>query len=104
MESQSYDVDSTTGGWTKSAGLDHSARFDPNEMPTVNSTNPHYNPAPLSSNGSLNESAVHKAATELKKGQQHAEDIITKSKRVLQNQCKCKRADCAPQLTHPTDD
>jgi len=85
MESQSYDVDSTTGGWTKSSVIDHTARFDPNETPTVNSTNPNYHPTP-SSNGSMSEPAVSKATTELKKGQQHAEDIITKSKRVLQHQ------------------
>ena len=90
MESQSYDIDSTTGGWTKTSHIDHSPRtYDSSETPTVNSTNPNYHPS-STVNGSMNESVASKATTELKKGQQHAEDIITKSKRLLLQQCKCK--------------
>ncbi|UJR10633.1 hypothetical protein I4U23_014830 [Adineta vaga] len=86
MESQSYDIDSTTGGWTKTSAVDHPSRsYDLNETPTVNSTNPNYNP-PSSLNGSTSETVGHKATAELKKGQQHAEDIITKSKRLFQQQ------------------
>jgi len=92
MEAQSYNVDSTTDGWTKSSFNDHSTRHDPNETPTVNSTNPNYHPTPTTNNhswdktNSVIETAADKAKGELKKGQQHAEDIITKSKRLLQQQ------------------
>ncbi|CAF3319179.1 unnamed protein product [Rotaria socialis] len=92
MESQNYDVDSTTNDWNKSSSNDHSIRHDPNEMPTVNSTNPNYHPASTTNNHSWEknsstiETNVDKAKEVLKKGPQRAEDIITKSKRVfLQN-------------------
>ncbi|CAF1969444.1 unnamed protein product [Rotaria magnacalcarata] len=92
MESQNYDVDSTTNDWNKSSSNDHSIRHDPNEMPTVNSTNPNYHPASTTNNHSWEknnstiETNVGKAKEGLKKGPQRAEDIITKSKRVfLQN-------------------
>lgn len=97
MEPQSYDIDSTTSGWTKASLIDHPSRYDPNETPTVNSTNPNYQPTSTTNNGnhstweknhSTIETAVEKSKGELKKGQQHAEDIITKSKRILTRQCK----------------
>jgi hypothetical protein len=87
MESQSYDIDSTTMGWEKAPLKDHSTRFDPNETPTVNSTNPNYHPTSTLNNSAV-ETAANKANGELKKGQQHAEDIITKSKRLVKHQCK----------------
>ncbi|CAF1065937.1 unnamed protein product [Adineta steineri] len=87
MESQSYDVDSTTVGWNKSPVMDHSSRFDPNETPTVNSTNPNYHPSSsTTTHNSVTETAANKATAELKKGQHHAEDIITKSKRLMKQQ------------------
>lgn len=96
MEPQSYDIDSTTSGYTKASLIDHSTRYDPNETPTVNSTNPNYQPTSTTNNGnhsweknhSTIETAAEKTKGELKKGQQHAEDIITKSKRLLTRQCK----------------
>jgi len=94
MEPQSYSIDSTTDGWNKKSFNDHSTRYDPNETPTVNSTNPNYQPTSTSNNhsweknNSVIETAADKAKGELKKGQQHAEDIITKSKRLLNQQCK----------------
>ncbi len=90
MEPQSYSVDSTTDGWNKISSPDHSSRYDQNEAPTVNSTNPNYHPASPSNNNhhSIHEPTVDKVKTDLKKGQHHAEDIITKSKRLLQQQCK----------------
>jgi ElaB/YqjD/DUF883 family membrane-anchored ribosome-binding protein len=92
MEPQSYTIDSTTDGWNKKSFNDHSTRYDPNETPTVNSTNPNYQPTSTSNNhsweknNSVIETAADKAKGELKKGQQHAEDIITKSKRLLNQQ------------------
>jgi len=87
MEFQSHDIDSTTGGWNKIPTNDHLTRHDPNETPTVNSTNPHYHPTSTTTNHhSVLDTTVDKAKTDLKKGQQHAEDIITKSKRLLQQQ------------------
>jgi len=95
MEPQSYDIDSTTGEWNKISSTDHSTRYDPNETPTVNSTNPNYHPvSPTSTTNnhhSIHETAVDKVKTDLKKGQHHAEDIITKSKRLLKQQCKSFR-------------
>jgi hypothetical protein len=95
MDAQSYDIDSTTDGWNKKSLYDHStSRYDPNETPTVNSTNPNYQPTSTTNNhsweknNSVIETAADKAKGELKKGQQHAEDIITKSKRLLNQQCK----------------
>jgi len=91
MEAQSYSIDSTTDEWNKN---DHSTRYDPNETPTVNSTNPHYHPTNNQNwekNTSVIETAADKAKGELKKGQQHAEDIITKSKRLIKRQCKLNR-------------
>lgn len=94
MEAQSYNIDSTTDSWNKSSLNDHTTRFDPNETPTVNSTNPNYNPTPSTNNhtwektNSVIETAADKAKEELKKGQQHAEDIVTKSRRLLKQQCK----------------
>jgi ABC-type multidrug transport system fused ATPase/permease subunit len=92
MEPQSYSIDSTTDSWNKKSFNDHSTRYDPNETPTVNSTNPNYQPTSTSNNhsweknNSVIETAADKAKGELKKGQQHAEDIITKSKRLLNQQ------------------
>jgi hypothetical protein len=92
MDGQNYNIDSTTDGWNKIPSNDHSTRYDPNETPTVNSTNPNYHPTSSTDNynwektTSTIETAADKAKGELKKGQQHAEDIITKSKRLLQQQ------------------
>jgi hypothetical protein len=100
MDAQSHDIDSTTTNnnneWHKTASsfAEQAARFDPNELPTVNSTNPNYQP--LSNNSShywdktqsTAESVADKTKSELKKGQQQVEDIITKSKRILKQQCK----------------
>ena len=97
METHSYTADSTTDTWNKSSLNDQSSRFDPNETPTVNSTNPNYQPGTNLNNNnweksnSTLETAADKAKGELKKGQQHAEDIITKSKRLLKQQCKFKQ-------------
>jgi hypothetical protein len=80
MEAQHFNIDSTTDGWTKSSLSDHSSRYDPNETPTVNSTNPNYQPTNNHSwdkNNSVIETAADKA-----------EDIITKSKRLFNQQCK----------------
>jgi hypothetical protein len=97
MEPQTYNIHSTADEWTKdipSSNHDHSNRYDPNETPTVNSTNPNYHPSSTSNtntwdkNNSTIETAADKAKGELKKGQQHAEDIITKSKRLIAQQCK----------------
>jgi len=92
MAAQSYNIDSTTNEYNKSSFNDHSTRYDPNETPTVNSTNPNYHPTSPTNNhswekpNSVIETAADKAKGELKKGQQHAEDIITKSKRLIQQQ------------------
>lgn len=103
MDHQNYDVDSTTTEWIKkssvdsSSNIDYSSRMDPNEIPTVNSTNPNYHPSSTNNthqwdkNSSVNDANIDKVKGDLKKGQQQVEDIITKSKRILGQQCKCER-------------
>lgn len=86
MENQSEFIDSTTTSLDPFSLHAHPARYDPNETPTVNSTNPNYNP-PSSVSQAFDE-ASEKAKTEFKKGHQQVEDIITKSKRVIKQQCK----------------
>lgn len=86
MEPQNDNIDSTTNGWNNNSSNDHLTRHDPNETPTVNSTNPNYHPANNHSwekSHSIMETNVEKAKNELKKGQQQAEDIITKSKKLF---------------------
>jgi hypothetical protein len=80
MNPQSYDIDSTT-----MSNNDYSNRYDSNEKPTVNSTNPDYHPSSTNweTNNPVIDSVGNKAQTELKKGQHQAEDIITKTKKVV---------------------
>jgi hypothetical protein len=63
---------------------------DSDETPTINSTNPDYHPTSTTNNWETNnpvvDSIANKGKTELKKGQQQAEDIITKTKRVIKQQ------------------
>jgi hypothetical protein len=84
---QSNDADSTTNTgdhWNSNSYNDSvTTRRDLNETPTVNSTNPNYNP--ITSNPTV-DSLVNKGKTELKKGQHQAEDIVTKTKKVVQQQ------------------
>lgn len=93
MEPQMQTIDSTTNDWNKVEPNeyvpDYSNRFDHNELPTVNSTNPNYHPTSLNNshisertNGSM-ETAAEKMKGELKKGHANVEDIITKSKRIF---------------------
>jgi len=86
---QTNDIDSTTENWNKSSfnepRIEH---VDPNEIPTINSTNPNYHPISPTTHGwetthPVIDSLAHKGQTELKKGQQQAEDIITKTKKVV---------------------
>lgn len=98
MDHQNYNVDSTTTEWIKksamdsSSNVDYSTRMDPNEIPTVNSTNPNYHPSSTNNthqwekNSSIHEANIDKVKGDLKKGQQQVEDIITKSKRILGQQ------------------
>jgi hypothetical protein len=91
MDSQSNDIDSTTESWNKSNYNDTTRnRHDGDETPTVNSTNPNYSPISTTttthnweSNNPVVDSIANKGKAELKKGQQQAEDIITKTKRVV---------------------
>lgn len=93
MEPQIQTIDSTTTEWNKPETIeirhDHHSRFDPNEMPTVNSTNPNYHPVSLNSStiNHSTETTTEKSKIELKKNQQQVEDIITKSKRIFKEQC-----------------
>jgi hypothetical protein len=86
---QSNDIDSTTDNWIKSSYKE--PHDDSDEIPTINSTNPDYHPISSTTpathswetNNPVVDSIANKGKTELKKGQQHAENIITKTKKVL---------------------
>jgi len=83
---QSNDIDSTTDNWIKSSYKE--PHDDSDETPTINSTNPNYHPTTSAThswetNNPVVDSIANKGKTELKKGQQHAENIITKTKKVL---------------------
>lgn len=98
MVRQSSDVDSTTDRFSKNLlddpipPLHHDSippsHHDPNETSTINSTNPNYNPpsTPTSHSWEANNpvvDSINKGKTELRQGQQQAEDIITKSKKIF---------------------
>jgi hypothetical protein len=90
---QSYDVDSTTDDWNKNSAHEPLIDLaDGDEMPAINASNPSYHPIPSTTTSQTNhpvvDSLANQAKTELKKGQQQAEDIITKTKRVLKQHCK----------------
>jgi hypothetical protein len=92
---QSNDIDSTTDNWNKNSNNDLLGDFDDqNQTPTINSTNPNFHPiSPTTTTTATShireihnpviDSLADKAKTELKKGQYQAEDIITKTKRIL---------------------
>jgi hypothetical protein len=90
--SQSDVIDSTEDSWKPTAvAHEPSVRSnDSDETPTINSTNPDYHPTSTTNNWETNnpvvDSIANKGKTELKKGQQQAEDIITKTKRVIKQQ------------------
>jgi len=73
MATQSYNIDSTSDEWNQNSSNDYSTRYDSNETPTVNSTNPYYHPTSTTNNhsfdktNSVSETAVDKAKGELKK-------------------------------------
>ncbi len=91
---QSNDIDSTTDNWIKSSYKE--PHDDSDETPTINSTNPNYHPTSSTTpathswetNNPVVDSIANKGKTELKKGQQNAENIITKTKKVLKQHCK----------------
>jgi hypothetical protein len=99
MEPQIETIDSTTYEWNKtndlsSSNVNSSTRYDPNEMPTVNSTNPNYHSNSMNNShmreksNATHETTNDKGKVELKRGQQNVEDILTKSKRLVKEQCK----------------
>jgi len=92
MASQIHEVDSTTDHFNKNSFDEPTPiRDDPNETPTVNATNPDYNPPSTTATHSWETNnpvvdSLNKGKTELKKGQQQVEDIITKTKRLVKQQ------------------
>ncbi|CAF1162333.1 unnamed protein product [Rotaria sordida] len=70
MDSHNYDADSTTDSWNNRPSNDNS------ETPTINSSNPNYNP--------VADSFAYKGKTELQQGQQQAENIVSKAKKLVQ--------------------
>ncbi|CAF0816296.1 unnamed protein product [Adineta steineri] len=89
MDSQSHEIDSTTEQLHKTTYDDViPPRYDTNETPTINSTNPDYNPpsTPTVHHMETNNPVVdslNKGKTEFKRAQQQTEDIITKTKRIV---------------------
>ena len=97
---QSNDVDSTTDNWSKNVVPEPLINLnDQDETPTINSTNPNYHPiSPTTttnttthfreSNNPVIDSLANQAKTEVRKGQQQAEDILSKTKRIFKQNCK----------------
>ncbi|CAF2393504.1 unnamed protein product [Rotaria sp. Silwood2] len=73
MDSENHDFNSTPGNWNVSASSN-----DNNETPTINSTNPNYRP--------VIDSLVDKSRTESRRDQEHAENIVSKTKKLVQQQ------------------
>jgi Flp pilus assembly protein TadB len=89
MDSQIHEIDSTTDHVNKN--LFDASTPDSNETPTVNATNPDYNAPSTTATHSWETNnpvvdSLNKGKTELKKGQQQVEDIITKTKRLVKQQ------------------
>jgi hypothetical protein len=94
---QSNDIDSTTDNWNKNTFNEPPTTYEHiNETPSINATNPNYHPisstTPTTPSWETHSPVVDKAKTELKKGQQQAEDIITKTKRAIKQHCKLNRS------------
>jgi len=94
---QNNDIDSTTDNWNKNTFNEPPTTYEHiNETPSINATNPNYHPisstTPTTHSWETHNPVVDKAKTELKKGQQQAEDIITKTKRAIKQHCKLNRS------------
>jgi hypothetical protein len=89
---QSNDIDSTTDWNKNSYNESQITSNDPSdEIPIITSTNSNYNSVSSTTPNTSNpvvDSVINQGKTELKKGQQQTEDIITKSKKVLKQHCK----------------
>src|SRR5437588_11448018 len=95
---QSNDIDPTKDLWDISTFNEQRVTHpDPDETPTINSTNPNYIPISPTATTTAPHSwetshpvvdSLAKGKTEIKKGQQHTEDIITKTKRVCKQHHK----------------
>jgi ABC-type multidrug transport system fused ATPase/permease subunit len=95
MEYQRIPADSTSSPFTgendynqQSSSNDYrnATRYDQNEAPTVNSTNPNYHPTtPTNNNNSWekNNPVIESTVDKTKKTQQQAEDIVTKTKKLV---------------------
>ena len=89
MDLPSVHADSTTNDWNTNLSHDHLTQNDPNQTSTVNSTDTNDHPESIINNQSWEKinSTMNmnddKAKQELEKDQQHAEDFITKSKKVF---------------------
>ena len=95
MDDQSNDIDSTTHiPSLKNYNDPISSHHDVDQTPAINATNPNYSPVTTTTthnwetNNPVVDSIANKGKTELKKGQQQAEDIITKTKKVIKQHCK----------------
>ncbi|CAF1124036.1 unnamed protein product [Adineta ricciae] len=89
MDTQSTDFDLMTD---QVEGVGHEEivppRYDPDETPAINSTNPDFIPPPITPSHQTDITnpvvdTLNKGKTELKRGQQQAEDIITKTKKII---------------------
>jgi len=91
---QNSNVESTTYNWNKNVDEEPLIDLvDRDETPTINATNPDYQPvsSPTTTttthiretNNPVVDSLANQAKTEVRKGQQQAEDIITKTKKIF---------------------
>lgn len=107
---QSNDIDSTTDTLNKDLNNVPQTTYDSiDETPTINSANPDFTPVTTTTatshswetNNPVVDSITNKGKTELKKGQQQVEDIVTKTKRILKQHCKLVAENFSNTLRNP---
>jgi hypothetical protein len=99
---ESHDIDSATDDWVKSPTheplIDLADQIETSTNQSYHPITPPPPPPPITTASTTShiretinpvvESLANQAKTEVKKGQQQAEDIISKTKRILKQHCK----------------
>ena len=90
MDSQSADIDSTNISWN------NKLHDELNDVATVNSTNPNHHPTSTTTTANhqwetsnpVMDSLASQDKNTMNKGQRQAEDIFTKTKKIIKQHCK----------------
>ena len=98
---QNDDIDSTTHNYNRTTFDETRINADdakeiritrdgPDEIPVITTTNPNSSSVSSTTTNPVIDSVTNKAKAELKQGQQQAEHVITKTKRIFKQHCKFK--------------